>query len=466
MSVKITRCPQCQTSFKVSAEHLSIAAGTVRCGSCLHVFQALDHLVPTEVPTVEAARAATVASTETEPVPPVTRKKLIIGDDTLISDDMEFPDDEDEVAAGAGIDGAHVVAGGINNSLVPDENPSSPRVEVPEGFDIDAITSEADAWQQALAANATDTGSKSEGDDYSDLFDDSLGSEIGWDDDSNAQDLSEVALFGDEAAEIDTSDLKPAQPAGDDADELDAFDSDKLLAELQASVDELSEDTPSTAAHEKAERHHPPLFTPVMDAATADLNVTAAELSSMASKPLIDRIEPLPVEINRFEREPIDWIKPAKYGVGAVLLLLLFCTQYVFFNFDTLAHNLQARPWLAQLCRPGLCQLPALDATRVVKISNLVVRPHPEIANALAVDAILLNTESEPVPVPDLELLFSTLEKLPVASRRFSPAEFLSGELAGQRELPAGRPVHIALTIVHPGADAVNWSLEVKRVKP
>lgn len=36
----ITRCPFCQTSFKVTDEHLSIANGSVRCGSCLRVFMA------------------------------------------------------------------------------------------------------------------------------------------------------------------------------------------------------------------------------------------------------------------------------------------------------------------------------------------------------------------------------------------------------------------------------------------
>lgn len=39
----ITQCPQCTTSFKVEEPQLKIANGMVRCGSCLHVFNALDH---------------------------------------------------------------------------------------------------------------------------------------------------------------------------------------------------------------------------------------------------------------------------------------------------------------------------------------------------------------------------------------------------------------------------------------
>lgn len=41
----ITRCPQCQTSFRVTEAQLRIAEGSVRCGACLFVFQAEDYLL-------------------------------------------------------------------------------------------------------------------------------------------------------------------------------------------------------------------------------------------------------------------------------------------------------------------------------------------------------------------------------------------------------------------------------------
>ena len=45
MSHAITRCPQCRTRFRVTEEQLRIADGSVRCGACLHIFQAEDHFV-------------------------------------------------------------------------------------------------------------------------------------------------------------------------------------------------------------------------------------------------------------------------------------------------------------------------------------------------------------------------------------------------------------------------------------
>lgn len=41
----ITRCPTCRTLFRVTETQLLSAEGAVRCGSCLHVFQAEDQFV-------------------------------------------------------------------------------------------------------------------------------------------------------------------------------------------------------------------------------------------------------------------------------------------------------------------------------------------------------------------------------------------------------------------------------------
>ena len=45
MSDMITRCPKCHTSFRITQAQLQTAKGSVRCGSCLHIFKALDNLV-------------------------------------------------------------------------------------------------------------------------------------------------------------------------------------------------------------------------------------------------------------------------------------------------------------------------------------------------------------------------------------------------------------------------------------
>ena len=55
----ITRCPRCQTSFRVTGVQLNAAGGAVRCGSCLEVFQASAYLLD---PKGEADMDDTVAA--------------------------------------------------------------------------------------------------------------------------------------------------------------------------------------------------------------------------------------------------------------------------------------------------------------------------------------------------------------------------------------------------------------------
>ena len=52
----LTRCPACETHFRVTAEQLKARAGRVRCGECQHVFNALDSLI--EEPMLVAAPPA------------------------------------------------------------------------------------------------------------------------------------------------------------------------------------------------------------------------------------------------------------------------------------------------------------------------------------------------------------------------------------------------------------------------
>ncbi len=44
----VTHCPACQTQFVVTEEQLNQHDGAVRCGHCLHVFNAAEHLVKAE----------------------------------------------------------------------------------------------------------------------------------------------------------------------------------------------------------------------------------------------------------------------------------------------------------------------------------------------------------------------------------------------------------------------------------
>ena len=54
-----TRCPQCQTVFRITAAQLKARDGMVRCGRCQHVFGADRHLMPKPAKSAEKAAGPT-----------------------------------------------------------------------------------------------------------------------------------------------------------------------------------------------------------------------------------------------------------------------------------------------------------------------------------------------------------------------------------------------------------------------
>ena len=90
-----------------------------------------------------------------------------------------------------------------------------------------------------------------------------------------------------------------------------------------------------------------------------------------------------------------------------------------------------------------------------------MVRSHPNLKNALMVDAVLQNNASFPQTFPSLDLVFTDLQGEPLAARRFTPEQYLGGEVAGRRDIPIKQPVHISLEIVDPGPKAVSYFITI-----
>lgn len=166
--------------------------------------------------------------------------------------------------------------------------------------------------------------------------------------------------------------------------------------------------------------------------------------------------EPLQLQWETPQRSPGKrWLWAGLSLVAALALL----GQYVAFHFDELARQDSYRPWFVSLCPTLGCTVPSRVDIHLIRSSNLVVRSHPTFAGALVVDAIIYNRAPFGQPFPLLELRFADINNKMIASRRFKPSEYLSGDLAGQGEMPPQIPIHIALDILDPGKRAVNYSL-------
>ncbi|MDH1072347.1 zinc-ribbon domain-containing protein [Pseudomonas nitroreducens] len=248
-----------------------------------------------------------------------------------------------------------------------------------------------------------------------------------------------LVAVADQEPESEEPEDEPAHEPRIDPAPLRAETDDEKLPAFSARRDE---DEPNAV---DAEDEEPPLA----DSRRAEPGLGSDGLHDLSDEPL-----------------QLDWQKPkSRWGLRLLWLLLVLLAlaglagQYIAYHFDELARQDQYRPWFAQACPELGCTLPSKVDVEQIRSSNLVVRSHPDFSGALVVDAIIYNRANFSQPFPLLEMRFADLNGQLIASRRFKPSEYLSGELAGQSEMPPQTPIHISLDILDPGPKAVNYSL-------
>lgn len=167
-----------------------------------------------------------------------------------------------------------------------------------------------------------------------------------------------------------------------------------------------------------------------------------------------------PIRLGWQPKQKKPWQPWHMWSLLNVVAVLLLLSQYTYHNFTELARQDSTRPLLAAICPLFGCELPAKVDIEQIKSSNLVIRSHPEFKGALQVDAIIYNRAPFSQPFPLLELTFSDAQGERLMSRKFKAEEYLSGELAGQNNMPQQVPIHIALEILEPSSEIINYSLK------
>ena len=397
----VTQCPHCQTSFRVSHAQLSVARGVVRCGACLQVFNAAQQLLNSST---ETEQPPVVATPEPEAVePPATPKAASPAPWQASELDLDHLDLDEELARLE------------EREIQPSKSFGQPHK--PKSSSLSARRDSPD----------TEEGEWS----------DSLFSE-------SAADRAETAKVAEKAVELaETGRTEPSLSL--DIDEPDDTpplqlslddDLDPLPGEHLSATDDEDDELPELAPVSKGKRKR--------------------NEPGMREEALLDLVDD-PLHLD-WQKRRSPWGKRLLWTLLALLAGAALAGQYIANHFDELARQDQYRPIFQQLCPQIGCTVPSKVDIDRIKSSNLVVRSHPEFAGALVVDAILYNRAPFSQPFPLLELRFADLNGKMIASRRFKPGEYLSGDLP-KAEMPPQTPIHIALDILDPGPKAVNYSL-------
>ena len=407
----VTQCPHCQTSFRVSHAQLSMARGVVRCGSCLQVFNAAQQLLNKGTETEQLP--TTVAPLVAEPVavePPAAPKAISPAHWEVAELDLEHLDLDEELAKLE------------EREIQPSKSFGQSQKAKTSALSARRDTSDADEsqWSGSLFSESAAERAETSALAVKAVEDDLEPAETGRTEPSLSLDIDEP------------DDTPPLRLSKDDDDEP------KLRGEHLSAVDDDEGDeplAPASVTKDKRTRSEPG----VRDDVLLDL---------------VD--DPLHLD---WQKRRSPWGKRLLWTLLVLLAAVALAGQYIAYHFDELARQDQYRPLFQQLCPQIGCSVPSKVDIDRIKSSNLVVRSHPEFAGALVVDAILYNRAPFSQPYPLLELRFADLNGKMIASRRFKPGEYLSGDLTGKAEMPPQTPIHIALDILDPGPKAVNYSL-------
>lgn len=420
----VTQCPHCQTRFRLTPEQVSVAAGRVRCGACLEVFQAKDsaaHLA--SAPPVTPSTAPAPPGSAARQQLPHTASPDPSAPDSLLQDALDEPD---------------LAALGLDASIIDEVNPGA------------AVSGQADTPDEVPSPSRTG---------LADLHEDFLATPPARD-------------FGPDFDHRRTSPYRPLA-ADESYTDRGIFQRDHPDAAGHIDVPRSVEPpTAPTDLPQDSRRQIPasavPPDTSSAEAARAQPDFEQPQPDTTSEADGYGRAEPpltlLGLELLEEEllaspaprRRTPSWL----WTSLALLALLALPAQYLYYNFDALARDQRSRPLLENLCLLASCKLPArVDISRI-RSTNLLVRPHPEFPNALAIDVILYNRAEFEQPFPVLEMQFADSSGRQLASRRFRPEEYLSGELAGVELMPPQTPIHVALSMLDPGHQARSYRLE------
>ena len=483
-----TCCPHCQTCFRITKAQLDVAQGKVRCGHCKEVFNGKQHLreslaasepetSPPAAPVTEPAPSAT------PPTPPEAEKdsSKSAAVDFDMFDLSSIPASESEA-----------------NDWFEDEEADKPTndfvvVESDEWLDEadedDDVTLNLDMDEYEPEDDKEETSAEADPEILPDKADNNAPSRYEYIEEQIPQEqqdidqfIAEVNAQLSEAIEEPGKDelFKKAEPFKSaidmDADvrlepemeesaELPSSRTDDEFKQaFLANLDSGLELEPTSPEPEPSEPVFPaapkPAKTepgPEMEALD-DILTTAKQPTTRPRPPKTDEIpfhlrDSLLVE----EKKP----SPIKL-ILAVLAILVFSVvlfgQLAYFRNSQLVDKVPAlQPMVEKFCNTVPCIYSGPRDVSQIKLVSRDVRLHPRVDNALLISAAFINRASFKQPYPDITITLSDLSGALVAQRQFKPAEYLGQLNSPFLLMSSGKPVQIALEVVDPGKDAVNF---------
>jgi predicted Zn finger-like uncharacterized protein len=405
-----TRCPQCTTVFRVTANQLRAARGDVRCGNCAHVFNAMESLAD-ELPRRRQQEHADAPE----------------GDD----DAMEF-------------DAPEQTWGEIFIEARPKPG------DVALDGEIEAITANPEEWRAMLAELGV-----APADVEPDLELEDTGIEMG---------AASLMAEDDEDAAIEGFSSEGVPAAGEtEENETPARELDERQREPEpvyvidtpppeAANAEAAIDAEAVEVEEIVIEAVQPIFADDAAAPADSLDAAVSATSPDDEFPLWYELDPATTP--EHERRPsVIW------AVAAVLLAAALMLQLGHQARDSLA----AHPRYGELVRNAYASANqrlypdwSLDSFFIRRSEALAGGSTPE---ALDISAAVEVTGAQPVGLPLVRVTLRDQWANTVGRRVFVPDEYLATDLPGI--VPPGTRIPVALSLADPGTKARGYEVDL-----
>jgi predicted Zn finger-like uncharacterized protein len=522
----VTRCPQCNTAFRVTLNQLAVADGQVRCGSCLAVFRAVDHdalketnsknnvskpetsrLLVAQKESLDALATPKTSIAETLKATLNATKKAVSSVDaeadalavqkTEIDKSKTKASSKPKPSSAAKPKAEKLPAPDLDDELIDDDNSQSKLDLDGDIFDISSENnnktslfdrklhevkehrreSADESWAVRMLAELEDEENEGKTHFITESKPQTLKNKKNHlIDDYDVKIEPPQALVDDLDDEIDTNlsssfdslDLNIGLDTDNDSEVIEDVDDENALNfdydDIKGDNDDdsINKSSPADSADDIEVTKEPEQHKSISD------NEIETAMSSRAryhddAKNYLANIEPAPVEMMDFSSPSAQrWL----WRGGAAIAGLLLLVQIAVFRFDNLSKDPSYRPIYSTACKIVGCTLPPLIDTQKIRTTNLIVRSHPRLQNALIIDAILINNAKFSQAFPALQLEFNDINDKLVASRQLQPDEYLRGELAGAKQMANNQPIQLSIEIVDPGDTAVNYQLTVVQARP
>ncbi|NDI86502.1 DUF3426 domain-containing protein [Undibacterium crateris] len=466
-----TRCPHCQTTFRVANDQLKLHAGLVRCGACHQAFNGVEHLVaPDAVKAAPASQSAQAAQADNKPLVQ-TPAAVTIGLQTAVASEVQSDTNtRNQLASASDNNSADAELSVVLAAAT--QNVADSHISTTQTASAETQTASPQVWSHASRVEAdveADVEAKADAEEL-DEFALAL---------REQQELERLQLQAESTILTAEPPVSQATPVNTDAPAVSAaaidFDlgegMDSMLPDSQASeasiassielktraalasepeidwsvaengsdADLLSELTQQdTLQADPLLAEHPIADFPLSDAemhalSATDLSVSLTETNELnADSAAVSQAEPATEDKPEFVLQAERAQKRKKiltivYALLSLILLPALLGQVVYLNRNSIAAMYpDSKPGLQKACALLACQisLPAKIEQITIEANELISQDSEK--NIFQLTLQLQNHSAMPLAWPHVELILNDAKDKTVIRKSFSPKEYLS----------------------------------------